>query len=1246
MTVVSHAQWQPDVRLTNNSAVSWTSYNNAWNIAASGSVLHALWYDNRDGNYEIYYKRSTDAGMSWGADTRLTNNSALSELPSVAVSGQVVHVAWEEQRDGNREIYYKRSTDGGTSWGADIRLTNNSAGSIRPSVSASGSTVHVVWDDDRDGNREIYYKRSTDAGVSWGADVRLTNNSAESGATPSVSVSGSTVHVAWDDARDGNWEIYYKRSTNGGVSWGADVRLTNDSGESGWASGAVSDSVVHVVWQDDRDGNYEIYYKRSTDGGTSWEPDTRLTSNSAASEFPSVSVSGSTVHVVWHDNRDGNREIYYKTSTDAGITWEADKRLTNNSGSSDYASVSVSGQFEHVVWQDYRDGNYEIYYKRDSCGLTATITPNGPTTFCAGGSVMLTSSGASSYAWSTGATTQAITVTTSGSYNVTVTYANGCMGSASPVAVTVNVNPAPTITPNGPTTFCAGGSVMLTSSSASSYFWSNGATTQAITVTTSGTFNVMVTNSNGCLGSATAVTVTVNANPTPAITPNGPTTFCLGGSVMLTSSSASSYTWSTGASTQAITVMTSGTYDVTVTNGNGCIGISSPLVVIAANPIPIITPDGPTTFCQGGSIMLATSAATTYLWSNASTTQSITVTTSGAYNVTVTDSIGCAGSGTPVLVTVHANPSPTITPGGPTTFCDGGSVVLTSSIANAYAWSNGATTQAVTVGAGGAYDVTVTDVNGCTGTAASVSITVNPNPTPAITPNGPTTFCLGDSVTLTSSAASSYAWSNGATTQSVTVTLPGSYNVTVSDGNGCVGSATPVTVTINPNPTPTVTPNGPTTFCVGGSVILTSSPASSYTWSNGATTQAITPATSGSYSVTVTDAIGCLGSSTPVTVTVYPNPSPTITPGGPTTFCDGGSVTLMASAATSYLWSNASTTQSILVTTSGSYIVTVTDANGCVGSSTAMAVQVNANPTPTATPNGPTVFCDGGFALLTSSAATNYLWSDGSTTSTITVMTSGSYNVTVTDSNGCQGSATPVTVTVNPNPTPTITPGGPTIFCDGDSAMLSASASTSYLWSNGATAQTITATTSGSYNVTVTDANGCEGSATPVSVTVHANPQVPLIQQEGLLLICSVGGMSGYEWYHNSNLLATCNTDTCQCVAAGDYQVVITDVNDCSSSSGTFTTANCPLGVAVPGLGPAIHLYPNPSSGKFVIELSRITARNVSINLTNTLGETVFLTDVTGSHTVLVDLGDVPSGFYVVHVEADGEQFIEKVIVE
>jgi hypothetical protein len=380
---VTLAQWQPDVRLTNAPGESWTTNNNARSIASNGDVLHVVWWDYRDGNWEIYYKRSTDGGISWGNDTRLTNNFASSENPSVSVSGSIVHIVWSDDREGqfvNHELYYKRSIDGGVSWGPDTRLTNAPFDSYSPSVELSGQVLHVVWDDKRDGNDEIYYKRSTDGGVNWGADTRLTNDAAFSW-FPSVSVSGQVVHVVWYDFRDDpTGEIYYKRSTDGGVSWGADTRLTNNSSTSWFPSVSVSGSFVHVVWHDYRDGNSEIYYKRSTDGGTSWGADTRLTNNPAFSEISSISASGSAVHVAWHDSRDGSFEIYYKLSTDGGTSWGADTRLTNNITDSEFPSIAISGSVVNIVWTDYRDTDTEIYYKRNPTGNPVGLIINNSET--------------------------------------------------------------------------------------------------------------------------------------------------------------------------------------------------------------------------------------------------------------------------------------------------------------------------------------------------------------------------------------------------------------------------------------------------------------------------------------------------------------------------------------------------------------------------------------------------------------------------------------------------------------------------------------------------------------------------------------------------------------------------------------------------------------------------------------------------------------------------------------------------
>ncbi|MBK9418907.1 MAG: HYR domain-containing protein [Flavobacteriales bacterium] len=284
------------------------------------------------------------------------------------------------------------------------------------------------------------------------------------------------------------------------------------------------------------------------------------------------------------------------------------------------------------------------------------------------------------------------------------------------------------------------------------------------------------------------------------------------------------------------------TVTYTVTDGRLTSTCSTVVRVLdGAPPTPTISADGPLAFCAGGSVTLTSSNATGNVWSTGETTQA----------------------------------------GGPLTFCAGGNVTLTSSSATGNVWSTGATTQAITVSTSGTYSVTVTNGNGCSATSAGTTVTVNPNPaTPTIGAGGPLTFCAGGSVTLTSSSATGNVWSTGATTQSITANASGNYSVTVTDGNGCSATSAGTTVTVNPDPaTPTITAGGPLTFCAGGNVTLTSSSATGNVWSTGATTQAITVSTSGTYSVTVTNGNGCSATSAGTTVTVNPNPAtPTTVP--------------------------------------------------------------------------------------------------------------------------------------------------------------------------------------------------------------------------------------------------------------------------------------------------------------------------------------------------------------------------------
>jgi len=358
-----NAQWQSDVRLTNNPGYSFTTGNNSRCVASNGNIVHVFFSDNRDGNSEIYYKRSIDAGVNWGSDTRLTNSPDSSAFPSVALSGSALHIVWQDKRNGHFEIYYKRSMDDGNTWGADTRLTvNTSSDDYSPSLAVSGNVLHLVWQ--RNGfGAGAYYKRSTDAGLSWGSDFQFTSTSY----IPSISASGSLVHIVWVYGSDSTYNTYYRRSTDEGSTWSSGTVISSvSSARYNPPSISSTGSNVHLVWNHKVSplGIWTIYYKNSTNGGISWQADNWLVNGPYSSVNPNITCSGNMVHIVWFSMPG----IYYKRSTNNGNNWEADTRLTLLDSMSLLSNIGLSGNTVHVVWVDKRDGNYEIYYKRNPTG--------------------------------------------------------------------------------------------------------------------------------------------------------------------------------------------------------------------------------------------------------------------------------------------------------------------------------------------------------------------------------------------------------------------------------------------------------------------------------------------------------------------------------------------------------------------------------------------------------------------------------------------------------------------------------------------------------------------------------------------------------------------------------------------------------------------------------------------------------------------------------------------------------------
>ena len=254
-----------------------------------------------------------------------------------------------------------------------------------------------------------------------------------------------------------------------------------------------------------------------------------------------------------------------------------------------------------------------------------------------------------------------------------------------------------------------------------------------------------------------------------------------------------------------------------------------------------ITTSGPTSFCAGGSVTLTSSTAGAYLWSNSATTQSITVSTAGSYTVRATTS-GCSGTSTPTVVSITTTAStPTVTASGSLNICPGRPITLTSSAANGYLWSNGATTRSIVVSTAGTFWVKGYGGPNCFAQSTSKVTSLLAAPaTPTITASGSTTLSTSNpSISLTSSTATTYSWLSGQSTRSITVNSQGSYRVTVTGSNGCVATSSAVKVIANgctPPTAPTITVTGSTILISGQTATLTSSTAGGYLWSTGATT--------------------------------------------------------------------------------------------------------------------------------------------------------------------------------------------------------------------------------------------------------------------------------------------------------------------------------------------------------------------------------------------------------------------------
>lgn len=568
------------------------------------------------------------------------------------------------------------------------------------------------------------------------------------------------------------------------------------------------------------------------------------------------------------------------------------------------------------------------------------------------------------------------------------------------------------------------------------------------------------------------------------------------------------------------------------------------------------------------------------------------------------------------------------------TVCEGDSIVLSGNGANTYSWTGGVINgQAFVPTVSTTYQLTGSDLNGCSD-IDSVSIQVNALPSIGINATA-TDICLGDSIALSGQGGTTYTWTNGVQDGSTFApTATSSYVVTGTDANGCVNTDS---VTVQVRTTPNVSANASAaTLCSGDSLILSGAGAATYAWTGGANNgQSFVPATSMTYQLTGTALNGCTDLDS-VTVQVNALPSIGINASA-TSICLGEVVTLNGQGGTAYTWTNG--VQNGLAfspTTTMSYVVTGTDANGCANIDS-VTVQVNPLPNVGINPSATSV-CLGNGLSLNGTGASTYSWTGSVQNGMVfTPTNSQSYQVTGTDANGCTDTAT-VFIPVNPLPN-VVAMASNTQLCGGEMVTLSGTGASTYAWTGGATnGLPFAPLFSGIYQVTGTDLNGCTGSD---SVFLSVTLLDTSVSNTGNTLFANAAGLT-YQWLDCNNGLTAIpgqNGGAFNPLTSGSYAVAI-------SANGCMDTSGCHL-VSITGLNGAanqsIEVYPNPSEGYFQIDLGQVYA-SIEMEVYDDRGRLVLSKAYQEQQTLELDLSQMADATYLIMLKSEQGSAMLRVI--
>ncbi|MCB9235969.1 MAG: gliding motility-associated C-terminal domain-containing protein [Bacteroidia bacterium] len=632
-----------------------------------------------------------------------------------------------------------------------------------------------------------------------------------------------------------------------------------------------------------------------------------------------------------------------------------------------------------------------------------------------------------------------------GTYPVGVVDAHGCTATYN---VVIGSHIPPTATLGNDTTLCAGDVLTLDATTAGvTYLWSTNATSATITVSSAGQYWVEL--DDGTCTSRDTINV-FYSNP-PNLFLGNDTALCQGETLILdaTVGGTATYLWQDNSTNPTFNVTVTGQYHVTVDSGVCSVADT---INVTFDPPPVVNLGNDTTLCQGQNLTLnAGNPGATYLWQDNSTNSTLNATTSGIYWVDVT-LLSCTVRDS---ITVTFDPPPTANFGNDTTLCQGQTLTLDATNAGAtYLWQDNSTNATFTVSTAGTYTVTITR-----GPCVVVEdIIVNYDVPPVVNLGNDTTICQGQSLVLDATVAgATYLWQDNSTNATFSVTTTGTYSVDVTLG-ACTASDA---INVQVDALPVIELGNDTTLCDGQTLVLdATTPSGSYLWQDNSTNATFTVTVAGTYSVTVSNGV-CVVSDA---INVSYNSPPTVSLGPDATLCEGESLTLDATTAgATYLWQDNSTNATLVVTTTGTYTVTVSV--GVCDVSDAINVTFQAAPVVDLGPDSS--FCEGSSYTLNAAVPNgSYLWSDGSTTASITVNAAGTYSVQV-DDGVCQAEDE-IILTLRFAPTG-LDIGPDTTACEGETVILDAThpQAQSYAWDFGATTPVVEISQAGQYFVDI-----------------------------------------------------------------------------------------------------------------------------------------------------------------------------------